>query len=151
MKLFHGTVHTFDIPDPEKGRDETDFGKGFYVTDVRKMAEDWHVDDPHQHVYSYELTLEKIDSCELHIRRFEKADDKWAKFVYNNRRAKSKDNQSDIIIGPVADNDLNIWFDRVERNELSWEEMAVKIDYKKYKSLQFCFKSQQSIKLLENA
>ena len=39
MRLYHGTVHKFDAPDPGMGREATDFGVGFYATDSEGMAE----------------------------------------------------------------------------------------------------------------
>ena len=41
MRLYHGTVHEFDAPDPGMGREATDFGVGFYATDSERMADDW--------------------------------------------------------------------------------------------------------------
>ena len=36
MRLYHGTVHEFDAPDPGMGREATDFGVGFYATDSER-------------------------------------------------------------------------------------------------------------------
>ena len=40
MRLYHGTVHEFSMPDPTKGREATDFGVGFYTTESERMADD---------------------------------------------------------------------------------------------------------------
>lgn len=151
MKLYHGTVNEFDVPDPAKGRERTDFGVGFYTTDSERMADDWLKGEKGKHINVYELTLSKIESCNLHIRRYESASVEWAKFVYNNRKNKLRSNHFDIIIGPLADNALNKWFGMIENAELTWEELAEKIQYHRYNSLQYCFKSQKSVKLLEYA
>jgi hypothetical protein len=151
MKLFHGTTKEFTIPDPMKGRKGTDFGVGFYLTDNERMADDWLKGEENKHVNEYELTLSEIPSCKLHIRRYEKATIEWAKFVYNNRRVKKTSGNYDIIIGPLADNALNKWFAKIDKNQITWEELADKIEFKKYRSLQFCFKTAKSVKLLEYA
>ncbi len=151
MKLFHGTIHEFTIPDPSRGRVGTDFGAGFYLTDSERMADDWLNGEENKHVNIYELTLSKISSCSLHIRRYETASIEWAKFVYNNRRARKSSNRYDIIIGPLADNSLNKWFSQIDNNLITWEELAEKIEFRKYRSLQFCFKTPKSVKLLEYA
>jgi len=52
MKLFHGTIHEFTIPDPSRGRVGTDFGAGFYLTDSERMAEDWLNGEENKHVIS---------------------------------------------------------------------------------------------------
>ena len=151
MRLYHGTVHEFSQPDPTKGREATDFGVGFYTTDSERMADDWLKDEHGKRIYIYELTLSQIESCNLHIRRYASADVSWAKFVYNNRKRKLKDTKFDISIGPLADNSLNKWFDMIDRGQITWDELAEKIRYRRYNSLQFCFKSPKSIKLLEYA
>jgi hypothetical protein len=151
MKLYHGTIYDFTVPDLSKGRRSTDFGIGFYLTDSERMADDWLKGEPGKRVNVYELTLGKVQSCNLHIRRYETASVEWAKFVYNNRKNRLKSNQFDIIIGPLADNALNKWFDMIDNSLISWEELADKISYRRYNSLQFCFKSQKSIMLLEYA
>ena len=71
------------------------------------MADDWLKGEPGKHINVYDLTLSQIESCNLHIRRYETADVSWAKFVYNNRKRKAKNTKFDIIIGPLADNSLN--------------------------------------------
>jgi len=81
MKLFHGTIHEFTVPDPSRGRTGTDFGAGFYLTDSERMTDDWLNGEENKHVNIYELTLSKISSCSLHIRRYETASIEWAKFV----------------------------------------------------------------------
>ena len=149
MLLYHGTVHNFTDPDLSRGRDATDFGKGFYVTDSLKMAKDWRKGYSGKRINVYDLTLSQIDSCKLHIRRYKAADINWAKFVYNNRRGKSKNMKFDIIIGPLADNSYNKWFDKIDRGEISWDQLANKINYTRFKSIQYCFKTPNSIKLLK--
>lgn len=149
MKLYHGTIHDFDVPNPGVGHEGTDFGIGFYVTESEKMADDWYAGEPNKHVYVYDVTLKNLDSGTLNILRFQVADVEWARFVYNNRRLKAKPASYDLIIGPLADNGLNKWFDRIDRKEISWEELAREISFTRYKSLQYCFKTQDSVKLLE--
>lgn len=44
MKLYHGTTSEFIMPDLSKGRENTDFGIGFYLTDKESMAKNWKKD-----------------------------------------------------------------------------------------------------------
>jgi len=151
MRLYHGTTHEFEIPDPACGREATDFGVGFYTTDSERMADDWHKDESGKHINVYEITLNRIESCNLRILRYETADVSWAKFVYNNRKRRPNKAKFDIVIGPLADNSLNKWFDKIDNGQITWEELAAKINYRSYNSLQYCFKTSKSIKLLEYA
>lgn len=149
MRLYHGTIYDFEVPDPTLGHEGTDFGVGFYVTESERMADDWYKGELNKHINIYDVTLKKINTCELKIRRYSVADVDWAKFVYRNRRKKAPQTQFDIIIGPLADNGLNKWFDKIDNNEITWEDLAQSIIFDKYKSLQYCFKTAKSINLLE--
>ena len=40
MILYHGTYTQFDSIDLDKCRPFKDFGKGFYLTDIRQQAEE---------------------------------------------------------------------------------------------------------------
>ena len=40
-RVYHGSVEIVDQPLVHIGRDNLDFGKGFYVTDVIKQAKTW--------------------------------------------------------------------------------------------------------------
>mgnify|MGYP002857768141 CR=1 FL=1 len=39
MKLYHGTDQFFSRPDLKKARENTDFGKGFYLTESERAAQ----------------------------------------------------------------------------------------------------------------
>ena len=41
MKLYHGSDVAVNQPLAKVGRHNLDFGEGFYVTKLRKQAEDW--------------------------------------------------------------------------------------------------------------
>lgn len=40
-KVYHGATHIVESPLCHIGRDNLDFGKGFYITDIRKQAISW--------------------------------------------------------------------------------------------------------------
>ncbi|MCF0186368.1 MAG: DUF3990 domain-containing protein [Bacteroidaceae bacterium] len=39
--VYHGGTDVITSPLADAGRDYLDFGKGFYITDIRGQAEDW--------------------------------------------------------------------------------------------------------------
>ena len=41
MKLYHGSTIIVDKPLVSYGRDNLDFGKGFYTTSLKEQAEKW--------------------------------------------------------------------------------------------------------------
>ena len=147
MELFHGTTEDFTTPDLTKARAYTDFGPGFYLTEEYKMANDWKKDWDNKHINVYEVSLANVKTCRLRIKRFEKADAQWAKYVYQNRR-KNTSQHYDLVIGPLADNGLKRWFDMVDAKDLDWEEVSRHINFNRFQSLQYCFITEQSLTLL---
>lgn len=150
MKLFHGTDKCFESPSLKDARENTDFGKGFYLTEKESVANDWVKDRSTRNVNVYELTLENTSTCKLHIKRFDVSAD-WAKFVYNNREGLIKSNKFDIIIGPIADNGLLKLLDEIKQKKSTFEDVAFKMKMKRFNALQYCFKTEKAIKLLEYA
>ena len=41
MKLYHGSTEIIKNPIVSYGRENLDFGKGFYTTSIQKQAETW--------------------------------------------------------------------------------------------------------------
>lgn len=41
MKVYHGSTFCVDLPLASVCRDNLDFGKGFYVTDLKEQAVSW--------------------------------------------------------------------------------------------------------------
>ena len=41
MKLYHGSTEIIKNPIVSYGRENLDFGKGFYTTSIQKQAEKW--------------------------------------------------------------------------------------------------------------
>lgn len=111
------------------------------------MAAEWLYGKENKHVNVYDVTLELIPTCNLRIKRFDRADAQWAKFIYQNRRSKLSQHY-DLIIGPLADNGLKNWFAKIDSKELSWDEVATSIEYHRFRSPQYCFTSDKSLQLL---
>lgn len=64
IRLYHGTNIRIEHPDCLAGRDNLDFGKGFYTTLLREHAEQWAGQvsfnrGGHPVVNVYELDMEK--------------------------------------------------------------------------------------------
>nr|MCR5455570.1 DUF3990 domain-containing protein [Bacteroidales bacterium] len=39
--VFHGSIEVVDKPLVSVGRENLDFGQGFYVTDIKRQAQTW--------------------------------------------------------------------------------------------------------------
>lgn len=149
--LYHGTDSKILNPDLTKCNAYRDFGRAFYLSYNKTLARDWAKKKSRSQakVNGYGLVLDNVEDGSLKIKRF-KADDTWAKFVYNNRtKANFVRPDYDIIIGPIADNTLQDWFNKMDEEGLSFSAIAPHIQYKKFKDNQFAFCSSKAIKLLK--
>lgn len=78
-----------------------------------------------------------------------KADAEWAEFVWRNRfDEKYRRPDYDIIIGPIADLGLKREFIRMRTEGLSFADVASRIHYDKYNSLQVSFCTPYSLTIL---
>lgn len=115
LKIYHGSTFIVKQPNIEILNYRTDFGKGFYTTTDIEQAKKWTTikkkrlekedndnKDIHQYVNIYEYTENK----DLNILNFENATEEWLKFVFKNRQSDELVHQYDIVIGPVADDNL---------------------------------------------
>lgn len=154
MRLYHGTGMKFNIPKLEKCNRYTDFGRGFYLTHELERAKEWGKNrNPRKYyVNVYEIVDDYINSLRqqgFSILQFQEASAEWAEFVYRNRLDESFEHHYDIILGPVADNSLQVMFARMLRENISFADIALLIQYKKFKKPQICFCTQRSINQLK--
>lgn len=151
LLLYHGSDSKVTVPDLTKCNSYRDFGQAFYLSYNKGLAKDWaQKKNPTQAIINnYGITLNNVTSGSLKIKRF-KADDQWAKFVYDNRMNSAYNRPDyDIVIGPIADNSLQYWFNKIDEEGLTFGEVASQIQYKKFKDNQFAFCSSKAIKLLK--
>lgn len=106
MIVYHGGTSIIDHPDVDKGRAGLDFGRGFYVTDLKKQADDWadcmvrvRLAKGVVSVFDFDLELAK-DACLYKC--FEEYDIEWLNFIVRNRRGEPDIWKYDIVEGGVA-------------------------------------------------
>lgn len=108
MLLYHGSLEKVEVPVLDKSKESNDFGKEFYLTSSKRQALKWakrnmRINDKEK---AYISVFNFIDNYDLNIFRFYKADYEWLNFVLQNRRRKMKNNDYDLIIGPVANDQV---------------------------------------------
>ena len=111
MILYHGSTVLVDRPEIRKGEVFLDFGIGFYTTTSYEQAERWakikmrrtNSDIGYVSIYEFDIAAARE---ELDIDEFKSADEKWLKFVVNNRNGSAPTVIKDIHIGPVADDNI---------------------------------------------
>jgi len=118
MIVFHGSYTTVNEIDLTKGRSNLDFGKGFYVTNIRSQAEHWAERTGRFYktngiVSEFEFYENAFEHFELKVLRFSDYTEQWLDFVVLNRDPLSPipAHDYDIVEGPVANDDVN---DRID-------------------------------------
>ena len=156
IKLFHGSHVQFDTIDLSKGRPYKDFGKGFYLTDLESQAKQMaqrvsiiYGGEPCVQTYSFDLQLAKNDE-ELKIKTFDYPSEEWALFVMSNRNRKvpHPTHYFDIVIGPVADDEIATLFRNFEKQLINLDQLVQGLKYKHISS-QYLFHTERSLKYLK--
>ena len=161
MKLYHGSNLKIATVDLSKCRPYKDFGQGFYLTDLPEQAQKMaqrvaRIYGGTPVVTCFELDMDEIMNAQLSIRTFDVPDKTWAMFVMNNRsRAMinpsslecNLNNQYDVVIGPVANDDLALLFRQFEEGLITVDVLVREMEYKRLTS-QYSFHSPSALAYL---
>lgn len=158
MILYHGSnVEITDI-DLAKCRPNKDFGQGFYLTTIKEQAQRManrvakiYGGNPIVSVFNF-----KLPNNELNTKLFDTPNEEWAKFVINNRNKRfanhndllsNHDNKYDLVIGPVADDDLALLFRQFSNGNITIDNLIKEMKFKKLTD-QYSFHTTKAIKFL---
>ena len=162
MILYHGSNVDIQNISLSACRPYKDFGRGFYLTDIPEQAE--RMAERVARIYGgepvlniYEIDDSFFDSSSLRIKNFgEKTTEDWARFVMNNRNRGFEnysdplcnfDSKYDIVIGPVADDNMAMLFRQYEEEVIDFDTLLKGMIYKKTSS-QYSFHTPAAISLL---
>jgi len=146
MILYHGSYLTIEKPDISFSRGNVDFGRGFYVTPIKKQAESWS--ERFRRNYGkgvlsvYEID-ERIFRQNLLVLEFTDYSDEWLEHIVACRRGETV-GEYDVVIGGVANDRV---FDTIQLylDGLVPKEEAIKrLRYEK-PNIQYCFRRQAVI------
>lgn len=163
MLLYHGSNTDIKMIDLAMCRPYKDFGRGFYLTVMEKQAE--KMAKRVARIYGglpvlnvFEVDDSFVKSGNLHIRDFgTETSEEWAKFVMNNRNRKftgfsslecNFDNKYDVVIGPIANDDMAVLFRQYENGIITFESMVSGMVYKETTN-QYSFHTERAISLLK--
>lgn len=162
MIVYHGSNIEIDTIDLKRCRPYKDFGKGFYVTELKKQAELMakrvsKIRGGEPIVTKFEIQDSAFLAHDMSVYDFGTSVSKeWAQFVMNNRDRYFKDIHSqlcnldskyDIVIGPIADDDLAMLFRQFNNKYINFDELVKGLEYKKT-SNQISFHTERAITLL---
>jgi hypothetical protein len=145
MKVYHGSYTEIDEIDLSKCESHRDFGKGFYVTNIREQAEYWAKRKGKKLgkegiVTEYTFYENAFNNYHLNVLRFNGYSEEWLDFVVMNRNPETPEpmHDYDIVEGSVADDAVALRIYDYLNGELSKEQFLEELKFKlKYTNF-FC-------------
>lgn len=103
IKLYHTGFRIITEPDLKHGRENADFGQGFYLSDDIGFSKRWARE---RKDYKTVLNLYELDTEGLNIKRLER-NDEWFRYIYDNRNFHGDSLKDyDVITGPIANDTI---------------------------------------------
>ena len=146
MQVYHGTNIVIERPKIINRFKTLDFGEGFYTTENENQARDFAIKvckrrtpSLYPIVNCYEFN-EDFDN--FSVLKFDAPDEKWLDFVVERRRGIALSKKYDLIIGPVANDDVFGTIILYEAGQLDKENAIKNFKVKKlYNQVVFCNES----------
>lgn len=159
MILYHGSNVEVTKINLKLCKPFRDFGKGFYLTDIRAQAENMakrttRIKGGSPVLHLYEIDDDFMTRADLSIKGFSMIPtEEWALFVMNNRNRYfsdlknplcNQDNKYDIVHGPVANDAMAVLFQQYEQEFIDLEMLKKRMTYKEL-SMQYSFHSERAV------
>ena len=162
MRLYHGSNTDIKEINLAMCRPYKDFGQGFYLTVMKEQAEKMakrvaRIYGGSPVLNEYDIDDSFLEMKDLRIKDFGMETSKeWVRSIRNKRDRKfadipspecNFDNKYDIVIGPIADDDMALLFRQYENGMITFENMLRGMIYKKTTN-QYSFHTERAIHLL---
>ncbi len=158
MIIYHGANTIVKEIDLNLCRPFKDFGKGFYCTTMMEQAELMAERVAERYggkpvVNKYELHDSIFLDNKMKIKKFDNVSKEWALFIINNRNRRQCNNfegehnfdyKYDLVIGPVADDDLTLLFRNFRKGWIDLDKLTEEMEYKKF-SDQYSFHTKEAL------
>lgn len=150
MIVYHGSNCIVSEPNIKFSRDSLDFGKGFYVTNIKNQALEWtkrfKARGEKAYLNIYEFEVEKARE-NYNIKEFLEHDDEWLQFIIDCRGGSDGYLKYDILIGGIADDRVYNTLELYEDNLISREEALKRLKFYKPNN-QICMVKQEVIETM---
>ena len=153
MILYHGSNCEIEKIDFAMCKPYKDFGQSFYLTTLltqaREMARkvtDRFGGEPIVNAFEFDDS----NLSTLNVKKFELPNREWAEFVMANR-SRSQEHPADnfdLIIGPVANDDIATLFRTFAMNVITIDELVQGLKSRKLNN-QYAFRSEKAISFLQ--
>lgn len=155
MKLYHGTNVDFQKIDFKKCKPNKDFGRGFYLTDIKRQALDMAVrrcefeqtGTPIVQEYLFDEQL--LNDNSLNVKIFNEVSTEWAEFILKNRKARRQQtHEYDIVVGPVADDGVVFQLNLYLQHFITIDQLVKGLEFRKMNS-QYFFGTDKAVSKLK--
>jgi hypothetical protein len=153
MTLYHGSDVAVERPNLDLSRKNLDFGVGFYTTESKAQAVSFaqkvmiRKEKKSQLVSVFDFDMDAGQRV-LDIVRFSAPDRLWLDFVHQNRHGIYAGKLHDLVIAPVANDDVFATLIVYEQGILNVEQTLEALKIKELYS-QFVFKTEKALSLLK--
>ncbi|NDV59516.1 DUF3990 domain-containing protein [Bacteroides sp. 519] len=146
MKVYHGTDIVIEKPQITNRFKTLDFGEGFYTTENENQAQEFAVKVCKRRNSSFSPVVNcyefNEDLTRFSVLKFDAPDEKWLDFVVERRKGIPIIEKYDLIIGPVANDDVFGTIILYEAGQLDKESAIKRFKVKRlYNQVLFCNKS----------
>lgn len=148
-KVYHGASQEVSSPLVHVGRENLDFGKGFYVTDIRNQAKIWaevksrYLMDAKGYINEYLFDFDNAIK-EYRYKKFEKYDRDWLHFIVDSRDGLKVWKGFDIIEGGVANDRVIDTVEAFKAGQISEEKALIELS-KHQPNNQICILKQEVV------
>lgn len=130
-----------------------DFGKGFYLSEDEKQAEEMAkfkslTIGGEPIITQFEVSDDILSKTELNIKIFRDYSEEWADFVFANREG-NKAPQYDIVYGPIANDKVGLQIRKLKDGSIDKQEFLNRLKYMKGITFQYFFGTEKSISYLK--
>lgn len=153
ITLYHGSNVEIETINLDKCSPYKDFGKGFYLTDIKEQAKQMAVrrtriageGKPTVTTYSFDERL--LENSSLQVKLFDTLSKEWALFILANRKGLMQP-VYDIVIGPIADDGVVFQLERYMHRLITLDTLVEELTYRKL-NRQYFFGTELSISKLQ--
>ena len=148
-KVYHGASQEVSSPLVHVGRENLDFGKGFYVTDIRNQAKIWaevksrYLMDAKGYINEYLFDFDNAIK-DFRYKKFEKYDREWLHFIVDSRDGLKVWKGFDIIEGGVANDRVIDTLEAFKVGQISEEKALIELS-KHQPNNQICILKQEVV------
>ena len=151
ITLYHGSNIEVVAPFARVGRKNLDFGQGFYLTKIKRQAEDWATVIASRKgrnsvgvISEFSFEKEQAVKDGFRFKIFNVYDIEWLDFVVNCRKGKDFASKYDVIEGGVANDNVIDTVEDYEKGIITAEQALGQLQYKKVNQ-QICILNQKVI------